>query len=98
DTHLAADAVIAVGHRRHEPFMLADDELLVLVLGEGREDPGLGGAWIREEIIDPGVFQGLDEQHAAGTGDGLAHALTLCPVSLGGAPRPAGPQPRAGLR
>ena len=42
DADLAADAVIAVGHRRHEPLVLADDELLVLVLGERREDAGLG--------------------------------------------------------
>jgi hypothetical protein len=38
-THLAAHPVIAVGHRRHEPLVLADDELLILVLGEGGEDP-----------------------------------------------------------
>src|SRR5439155_1904849 len=75
DTDLAADAVIAVGHRGHESFVLADDELLVAVLGQCREDPGLCGARIREEILDPRVLEGLDQQHAAGARDRLAHGL-----------------------
>ena len=77
DAHLAAGPVIAVGHCRHEPLVLADDELLVLVLGEGREDPGLGGARIGEEILHARVLQGLHEQHAAGAGDGLSHGDPL---------------------
>src|SRR5262249_45309715 len=90
DADLAADTVVAVGHRRYEPFVLADDELLVLVLGEGREDAGLGGSGVREEIIDPRVLQGLDEQHAAGAGDRLAHVSPF--LSRGSAP----PAQRAG--
>ena len=81
DADLAADPVVAVGHRRHEPLVLADDELLVLVLRERREDPGLRGARIREEIVDPRVLQGLDQQHPAGAGHGLAHRLPLHRIS-----------------
>src|SRR5262249_33480692 len=95
DADVAAQAVIAVGHRGHEPFVLADDELLVLVLGERGEDPGLGGARVREEIVHARVLQGLDEQHAAGAGDGLAHWRPSLSAQLFGAPRPAGaPAPR----
>src|SRR4029450_13291502 len=79
DADLAADAMVAVGHRRHGALVLTDDELLVLVLGEGRKDTGPGGAGGREEIIDPRVLQGLDEQHAAGAGDGLAHESPSLP-------------------
>src|SRR5262249_37870830 len=95
DADVAAQTVIAVGHRGHEPFVLADDELLVLVLGERGEDPSLGGARVREEIVHARVLQGLDEQHAAGAGDGLAHWGPLSQLQIFGAPRPAGvPAPR----
>jgi hypothetical protein len=72
-TDLAAEAVIAVGHRRHQPLVLADDQLLIAVLGQRREDAGLGRAGVREEVFDPGVLEGLDEQHPAGPGNRLAH-------------------------
>src|SRR5439155_22342070 len=65
----------------HEPLVLADDELLVLVLGERRENPGLRGARICEEIVDPSVLQGLDQQHPAGAGHGLTHGLPFCRIS-----------------
>jgi len=73
DADLAAEAVVAVGHRRHEPLVLADHEPLLFALGERREDPGLRGAGIREQVLDPRVLQGLEQQHAAGAGDRLAH-------------------------
>src|SRR2546425_9750791 len=53
--------------------VLADHEPLVAVLGERREDPGLRGTRVREEVLDARVLQGLEEQHSAGPGDGLAH-------------------------
>ncbi len=99
DADLAADPVVAVGHRRHKPLVLADDELLVIVLRERREDPGLRGARIREEIVDPRVLQGLDQQHPAGAGHGLAHGLPFCRISerlvdTRGSPRAPRARPR----
>ena len=73
DADLAADPVVAVGHRGHEPLVLADHEPVLLGLGQRREDPRLRGAGIREEVFDPRVLEGLQQQHAAGAGDRLAH-------------------------
>jgi hypothetical protein len=50
---------MVVSHRRHQPFVLADDEPLVTILGQSRKDPGLGRTRVREEILDTRVFQGL---------------------------------------
>jgi len=77
---LAAQAVIAVGHRRHEPLVLADHEPLLFGLGQRREDPGLRGARVREEVLHARVLEGLQEQHPARAGDRLAHALHLARV------------------
>jgi hypothetical protein len=74
---LAADPVVAVGHRRHQSLVLAHDELLVVVLGQGGEDAGLGRARVREEVVDARVLERLDQQHAAGTRDRLAHGTHL---------------------
>src|SRR3989454_4520447 len=82
DADLAADPVVPVRHRGDEPFVLADHEPLVAVLGERREDPGLRGPRVREEVLDARVLQGLEEQHSAGAGDGLAHGLPLSDVVL----------------
>ena len=71
--HLAADPVIAVGHGRHQPFVLAHHQALVAVLRDGGEDPGLGGARIGEEVFHPRVLERLQEEHSAGAGDRLAH-------------------------
>jgi len=49
--------VIAVGHRRHEPLVLADDELLILILGEGREDPGLSEPGFVKRYSTPASFR-----------------------------------------
>jgi hypothetical protein len=73
DPDLAADPMIAVGHRGHQPFVLADHEALIAVLGQRREDARLRGAGIREKVFDARVLQGLEQQHSAGAGDGLAH-------------------------
>src|ERR1700730_3377354 len=78
DAALAGQAVIAVGHRRDQPFVLADHQPLIAILGDGREDPGLRGARVREEVLDPRVLQGLEEQHPARAGDGLSHGLPRC--------------------
>jgi hypothetical protein len=75
DPDLATDPVVAVGHRRHEPFVLAHHQPLIAILGESREDPGLRRTWVREEILDPRILQDLDQQHPAGAGNSLAHDL-----------------------
>jgi hypothetical protein len=77
DPELAADPVIAVGHRRHQPLVLAHDESLVVGLGQRREDAGLRRARIREQVLDARVLERLQEQHPAGAGDRLAHGSHL---------------------
>jgi hypothetical protein len=78
DADLAAHAVIAVRHRGHEPLVLGHHEALIAVLGKRREDARLRRARIGEEILDPRVLQGLDQQHPAGARDGLAHGRPRC--------------------
>ena len=78
DADLAAHAVVAVGHRRHQSLVLAHHEPLIAVLGERREDPGLRGAGVREQILDARVLQRLEEQHPARSRDGLAHGSPRC--------------------
>jgi hypothetical protein len=68
--------VIAVGHGGDETLVLAHHEPRVAGLGQRREDAGLRRARIREQIVDARVFEGLDEEHAAGAGDGLSHGIS----------------------
>ena len=79
DADLAADAVVAVGHRGHQPLVLADHQPVVAILGDGREEAGLRGARVGEQVLHARVLQGLEEEHPAGAGDGLAHGLPRCP-------------------
>src|SRR5262249_47581168 len=82
DADLAAEPVIAIGHRRHEPLVLGDDEALVAILGERREDARLRRARIGDTIFDPPVLPGLEQQHPRRAGDGLAHGRPRCQPSF----------------
>ena len=64
ETSETGSAVVAVGHRRDRPFVLADHEPLITILGHRREDPRVRGAWAGEEMLAPPVLQGLEQQHA----------------------------------
>ena len=57
DADLAADAVVAVGHRGHQPLVLADHQAVVAVLGDGREEPGLRGAGLVNRYSTPASFK-----------------------------------------
>ncbi len=70
---LAADAVVAVGHRGDQALVLADHQPVISILGDGGEEAGLRGPRVGEEILHTRVLERLEEQHAAGAGDGLAH-------------------------
>ena len=80
DADLAAQAVIAIGHRGHEPLVLADDQAVFLGFGQRGEDSRLRGARVREEIFHARVLEGLQQQHPARARDGLAHGRHLARV------------------
>src|SRR5262249_55301982 len=91
--HLAADAVVAVGHRGHEAFVLADDQAVVAILGDRGEQAGLRGARVGEQILHARVLERLEEQHPAGAGVRLAHDLVGLAARRWRPGRSVGPPP-----
>ena len=79
---LAAHPVIAVGHGGDEALVLGHHQPRLAGLGQRREDAGLSRARIGEQVVYPRVLEGLDEEHAAGAGDGLSHGI-LSTADLG---------------
>src|SRR5262249_24093960 len=81
---------IAVGHGRHQPLVLAHDQPLIAVLGDGRKDARLGRARIGGEVLHAGVLQRLEEQHHARARDGLSPGVPRSRLSGAARSRYAG--------